>query len=210
MRLEPNPVPKDNRLLSIGLATAAAILLIIGAFSRHWLANPNLSGIGFGPMGCTACDLSGGRSEGLDGLFAEAGPMSNGAFVEMMRTMDPVHAEDVTSSAFAPMGWATFALSLAAALGLLVAAGLAFAKQRRDLPVAPTTVTLLSLMIGLLTACVFVATKPGGPGFVGVALGFWCFAIGAVMGIAAAQMIAKVLRPVDPDLLDGAMNPDQY
>ena len=41
-------------------------------------------------------------------------------------------------------------------------------------------------------------------------MGFWAFGIGAVMGIAAAQMLAKINRPIDPDLLADAMNPEQY
>jgi hypothetical protein len=30
------------------------------------------------------------------------------------------------------------------------------------------------------------------------------------MGIVGAQMLAKAIRPVDPDLLTDAMNPDAY
>lgn len=185
---------KDNRMLAIGLALGAAALLAFAAFSRTWVARPDA--IGFGPMGCKQCN------------FESSSTMSNAAFVEMLRSTGV--DEKFTSNAFAPMGWATFALCLLAALGLLGGAALAFKQKRPDLPIAPTTVALLSIMVALITGCVFVATKPGGPGFVGVSMGFWAFGIGAVMGIAAAQMLAKINRPVDPDLLDGAMNPDQY
>lgn len=201
MNLDLSGKPKsDNRMLAIGLAALAAALLIFAAFSRSWVARPTPVDIGFGPMGCHNCAIF----SGTDG-----GDMSNGAFIERVREMDPDSAR-TTSSAFAPMGWATFALCLISGLGLLAAAGLAYTKQRKDLPIAPTTVALLGLMASLITACVFVATKPGGAGFVGISMGFWAYGIGAVMGIAAAQMLAKLLRPVDPDLLDGAMSPDQY
>ena len=194
LNLNGPPPKKDTRMLAIGLAVVAAALLAFAAFSRTWVGRPD--GIGFGPMGCTECNLTG------------RGDLSNAAFMEMLRATDI--DEKLTSGTFAPMGWATFGLCLIAALGLLGAAALAFTRKRPDLPMAPTTAALLAIMLALITGCVFVATKPGGPGFVGVAMGFWAFGVGAVMGIASAQMLAKINRPVDPDLLDGAMDPDQY
>jgi hypothetical protein len=55
-----------------------------------------------------------------------------------------------------------------------------------------------------------VATKPGEAGSVGVAWSFWAFGLGAVTGLAGAQLLARQLRPADPDLLSDAMNPDQF
>ena len=114
------------------------------------------------------------------------------------------------SSAFVPMGWATLVACLLAAFGLLAAAGIAIAGKRPDLPMAPTTIALLAVMASLITGCVFVATKPGPPGMVGVGPSFWIFGAGAVVGIAGAQMLAKVNRPVDPDLMEDAMNPEHF
>jgi hypothetical protein len=114
------------------------------------------------------------------------------------------------SPAFEPCGWATFVLCLAAAGGLAIAALLAIAGARIRLPIAPTTIAFVAIVLALITGCVFVATKPGAAGYVGVGLGFWVFGIGSVVGIAAAQMLAKVNRPLDPDLMEGAMNPDQF
>lgn len=188
------PSKNDNRMLAIGLAIAAAALLAFAAFSRMWVGRPD--GIGFGPMGCTQCNIE------------QDSTMSNAAFMDLLRSTGV--DDKFTSNAFGPMGWATFGLCLIAVLGLLGGAALAAKKKRPDLPVAPTSAALLAIMTALITGCVFVATKPGGPGFVGVSTGFWAFGIGAVMGIAAAQMLAKINRPVDPDLLDGAMDPDQY
>jgi hypothetical protein len=206
MNLDLSGKPKsDNRTLAIVLAVAAAGLLLFAAFSKSWVGRPAPLEIGFGPLGCHNCALFAGEG---------GGDMSNFAFIETLRDKasemwgsdEQAHA----SAAFAPMGMVTFVVLLLSGLGLLAAAGLAAKKVRRDLPIAPTTIALLGLMASLLTACVFVATKPGGPGFVGVSMGFWCYGIGAVLGIASAQMLAKLLRPVDPDLLDGAMSPDQY
>jgi hypothetical protein len=151
-------------------------------------------------MGCHDCGM----------IVGEPGNMSNGAFVSAMRTQLGPEGERHSSVAFAPMGWATFGLSLLAGLALLWGAFVTYQNKRPELAISPPSIALLSLMVGMITACVFVATKPGGPGFVGVSLGFWAFAGGLVGGIVGAQMIAKLIRPIDPDLLDGAMNPDSY
>ena len=84
-------------------------------------------------------------------------------------------------------GNAVFALLVAAVAGLVVGAILAIVRAHPRLPIAPTTVALLALMLGLITGCVFVATKPGPAGWVGVGTSFWMFGAGAVLGIAAAQ-----------------------
>jgi len=196
--LNLNPKPKqDSRMLPIGLAVAAAVLLVVAGFSRTWVARP-VPELGFGPLGCTKCSLPWGTED-----------MSNSAFIEKVRELDPSAAETV-SSAFAPMGYVTFGLSLLGAAGLLVAAGLALGRRRPELPISPASVALLGILGALVTGCVFIATKPGGPGFVGVSLGFWIFSVGNIMGLAAGQMLAKQIRPEDPDLLADSMNPDAY
>jgi hypothetical protein len=78
------------------------------------------------------------------------------------------------------------------------------------LPIAPSSLALLSIMAGLIAGCVFVATKPGPPGYVGVGISFWLFGAGAMLAVPGAILLAKVNRPPDPDLLEGAMNPDQF
>ncbi|MDX2088899.1 MAG: hypothetical protein SFX73_13665 [Kofleriaceae bacterium] len=188
------------------LAVVAAALLVFAALSRAWMHNPRL-GISFGPRGCVnCCYLAGDTSDGC--------AMSNAAFVDSMRaiakemwgTDDRKH----TSGAFAPMGWVTCVSCALGALALLVTSVLALTRRRPQLPVSPASVALLALMTALITGCAFVATKPGPAGFVGIAPGFIAFGIGAVVGIAAAQLLAKLIRPTDPDMLDGAMDPDQF
>jgi hypothetical protein len=189
MNLNLDGKPRENRMLAVGLAVIAAGMLIFAAFSRNWVSRPGPN-IGFGPMGCTNCAVFAG---------ADGSDMSNAEFISLIRELDPAAAK-TASSAFSPMGWATFGLALLAALGLLGAALLGYTRSRKELPIAPSTIALIGLMLSLITACVFVATKPGGPGFVGVSIGFWMYGIGAVMGIASAQMLAKLNRPEDPDL----------
>jgi hypothetical protein len=57
---------------------------------------------------------------------------------------------------------------------------------------------------------VFVAVKPGAAGFVGVSYGFWVFGGGCVLGLAAATLLNKHIRPLDVDLLEDSMDPENY
>jgi hypothetical protein len=188
------PLKKDLRPLAMGLAVAAAACLIFAAFTRQWLVNAGrYTEYGFGLRDNYQCMTSYGESS-----EQQCQEMTNSAVVEMFASAGP-RGEKMSSAAFVPMGWVTFVVSLLAALGLLGAAFLAFKKIQRPLPVAPTSIGLLFGMIGLITGCVFVATKPGPPGMVGVGVSFWVFGVGTVMGIAASQMLAKLTRPPEPE-----------
>jgi len=185
----------QQRLIGLGLAIVAAALLTFSALSKAWIANPKL-GISFGPRGCQQCCY-------LIGDTSAECSLSNASFVESMRAMAKRLGDEKampTSGAFAPMGWATLVLCLVSTVGLLATSALAFAKKRPALPISPASVALLGLMGALIAGCVFVATKPGPGGFVGIAVGFWTFGIGTVAGIAGAQMLARHIRPIDPDL----------
>lgn len=114
------------------------------------------------------------------------------------------------SSAFPMFGWVAMIACLIAAVSLAIGAALVIAKKRIAWPVMPTTTALLSLIVALVAGPVFVALKPGPPGFVGVSHGFFAFGGGVIVGLASALMINKLLRPHDPDLLEDAMQPDQF
>ena len=187
---------QDNRNFAIAIALGAAACLVYAAFSRHWLVNARV-------------DMMFGLRDNLTCGSEQCEPTTNAAYVEMIKGMSGLGPE-MASDAFSPMGWATTVTCLIAALGLAGAAALALAKKRPALPMSPSTITLLAIMAGLITGCVFVATKPGEGAFVGVGLGFFMFGIGSVGGIVAAQMLAKINRAPDPDLMDGAMNPDEF
>jgi hypothetical protein len=189
------PLAKDRRMLAIALAVVAAACMVYAATTKHWLIKGDL--IGFGLTENRMCMND-----------EHCTMMSNGEFVDEWQR----HRgnEEYVSSAFTPMGWATLVELFVAAAGLLGAAGLAIARKKPQLPITPSTVALLAMMLALVTGCVFVATKPGEAGFVGVGASFWVFGVGAVFGIAGAQMLAKINRPVDPDLMADAMDPDQF
>jgi hypothetical protein len=190
-------------MLAIGLALVAAGALGYAALTRQWLVNGSVyEQYGFGLRNNFTCGQSFGEAKECD-------ETSNSEYIARQKELSSATASNA-SGAFAPMGWATFVACLAAALGLFAAAGIAIARKRPELPMAPTTIALLGIMAALITGCVFVATKPGPPGFVGVGPSFWVFGAGAVLGIAGAQLLAKVNRPIDPDLMEDAMNPEHF
>jgi len=61
-----------------------------------------------------------------------------------------------------------------------------------------------------LCGCLFVAMKPGPPGYVGVGVGFFVFGAGVVFGLYASLKLNKLMRPHDPNLLEDAMNADEF
>lgn len=209
----------NRRVIAIALGVVAAACLITAALTDHWLVNSSAEAkIGFGLRNNEECLSTGWTNyEPLRADEHRAEPTSwtcksasNSVVVDQWKALEKSHGDRLASSAFAPFGWITFVDVLVAALGLLAAAGIAAARKQPQLPIMPTTVALVGLMIGLITGCVFVATKPGPAGMVGVGLSFWLFGAGSVIGIAGAQLLAKVNRPADVDLMADAMNPDEY
>jgi hypothetical protein len=167
--------------------------------------------IRFGPTGFERCAQPPRGFEPDEAAAAlECDSTSTEGFNELVAVMDPKNRDRYTSGAFSHAGWMAFGACLLAAAALLVSAGLAFARKQMELAISPASVALLALVTALAAGCVFIATKPGPPGMLGVDLGFWAFGAGAVLGILGAQLLAKELRPPDPDLLDGALHPDDF
>ena len=200
---DEEPAPKrPNRMVAVALALVAGAALVFAAVTDKWLTNGNeYEQISFGLRSMSQC----GHELGETPCDAR----SNSAFVQQLRDFGESAAMN-TSSAFAPMGWITLIAALLAALGLFAAAAIALTGKKPDLPMSPSTLALLGIIVGIITGCVFIATKPGPAGFVGAGLSFWVFGGGCVLGIAAAQLLAKVNRPLDPDLMHDAMNADEF
>ena len=189
------PVRPPRPAIAIALALVSAGCLIAACFSHRWLANQRAGDFGYSLLSYQDC-RSGCQAVSNLQVYENA-------------SQSPFYEQRI-SLAFPIAGAVAFGALLIAAIALLVAAAIAAADRRPDLPVFPTTIALLGVMIGLITGCVFVATKPGEAGSVGVAWSFWAFGLGAVTGLAGAQLLARQLRPADPDLLSDAMNPDQF
>lgn len=183
--------PKDNRMTALICCAVAALLLAYSAFSHRWLENrqARVMTLGISLLSMEACATD--KCESKSNLEA----------IRELREHDP----DRASAVWAPMGIITMVLMLIASAALLVSAFVGYQKKRLDLKMLPTTTALLALMIALITGCIFVAKKPGGAGGVGVGLGFWAFGIGCVLGIAGAQLMNKLIKPVDPDVLPEEM-----
>ena len=193
---------RPNRVLAVALAVVAGAGLVFAAVTDKWLTNGNdYEQISFGLRSMSQCGHVLGETP--------CDVRSNSAFVQQLREFGESAAIN-TSSAFAPMGWITLVAALLAAFGLFGAAAIALTGKKPDLPMTPSTIALLGIIVGIITGCVFIATKPGPTGFVGAGLSFWVFGGGCVLGIAAAQMLAKVNRPLDPDLMHDAMNADEF
>jgi len=195
---------RPNRIPPIALALLGAIALLFSAMSTRWLVNAGDNGsIEMGLRATTECGsvgmLLGPRPD-------ECRTKGNSDYASEWKT----ETGQYYSAAFAPCGWITSIACIIGALGLLAAAGLALAKKQPQLPMSPSSLSLLALMPGLISGCVFVATKPGPSGFVGVGIAFWIFGIGAVLGLAGSIMLARVNRPVDPDLMADALDPDNF
>lgn len=223
----------DKRMVAIVLAFAMAGCLIVAAFSKSWMGNPSFSGlvrdsdgrasaeggrymalrgdIRFGPLGFERCGTP-YRGFEMNETPSETtcAELSTSEFNHLIGELDPKNRDKYTSGAFATAGRIAFVACLLSALALLATAGLALARKRKDLPISPASVALLGLVGAMASGCVFVATKPGPAGMLGVDLGFWAFGAGTVIGLLAAQMLAKEIRPEDPDLLAGAMTPDDF
>jgi hypothetical protein len=69
-----------------------------------------------------------------------------------------------------------------------------------NLPVAPTTIGLLGVMIGLITGCVFVATKPVAVQSMEVGWSFMTFGGAIVAGLGAVFPLNRLIRPIDEEL----------
>ena len=115
-----------------------------------------------------------------------------------------------TSAAFVPIGWIALVACIVAALSLIAASALVLARKRLVLPIMPTTIALLATALALVVGCVFVALKPGPSDYVGVSIGFFVFAGGVLLSLWSSLSLNRLLRPLDPDLLEDAMDPDHF
>jgi hypothetical protein len=183
------------RWLAVTLAVIASGCFVVASFSHRWLANPRAGELGYSPTSYEVCTPA-------------CHAMSNFQVYETA-SKEP-WPEDRVTAVFPAAGLIVLVAMLASAAGLIAACALALTGARPELPVSPTTIALVGIMIGLISGCVFVATRPGPPGAVGVAWSFWAFGIGSIAGIAGAPLLARQIRPADPDLLHDAMDADEF
>jgi drug/metabolite transporter (DMT)-like permease len=230
-----NPKQPEQRLLAVVLALVSVVGLAYASVSRRWMYNPaTVDGeYGFGPMGMfhTVTHVL------ADGPTSVTERMTNGELIAQWQREDEsedqtlktlvatgapagdinvqearvkrFHDEHHTSAAFPIVGWLAFIGCVLAGLSIAIAIALVALKKRPHLPIMPTTTAILGIMLALVTGCLFVATKPGDSGFIGVSFGFWGYGVGCILGIASTLMLNRSLRPVDDDLAE-PMNAEQF
>lgn len=189
-----NPVRTDARLTSVALCLVAATLLTAACMSKRWLANgTGPDSIGYGLIRFTEC--IGGACQ------------THPSDVEPIALTKRLPREHL-SPVFPIAGWTTMGASALAIVALAACALIGLFRQRLALPIAPSSLALLGLLVAMVSGSLFIATKPGGLGRVGVDWSFVVFSAAVVIGIVAAQRISKEIRPIDPELeaLEQMMN----
>ncbi len=176
------------RVLIAVICVAAAGGLGYAAFSERWLENQT-------PSRRVAFSLLSSKRCVVESVNTTCESKSNS---ELMTELTMQDKEDA-STAFATAGQATLGLSLLSALTLLLCAGWLVGKKRTSGPNGPQHLALIALMLAMIAATVFVKTKPGGSTGVGAGPGFYVFGVACVLGIFAAQLASKLIRPIDPD-----------
>ena len=223
------PPPPPRRGLGVVLVLVALGCLAFAAQSHAWLANAGFSqDVGFGLIDNYACDARNtGDCEALDNEEARrplrrarrlAPPLPRGGKCDQRdrrahaveQALPKPGLLDHASAAFVPAGKVAFGLLGIAALALVIAGAIAILGRKPQLPVSPCTIAVVALGLDLLAGLIFVATKPGPTSMVGVGPAFWVFGGGVLIGTAGALLLARAIRPVDPDLLADAIDPEEY
>ena len=178
-----------NRVLIAVMCIAAAGGLGYSAFSERWLENRSPSRrVAFSLLSSKRCVVESANTTTCESK-------SN---TELMTEL-AMQPKENASMAFATAGQATLGLSVLSALALLLCAGYLVGKKRTSGPNGPQHLALIVLMFALIAATVFIKLKPGGATGVGAGPGFWVFGVACVLGIFAAQLASKLIRPIDPD-----------
>ncbi len=193
-----------KKALAIVLAFAAAAALIAASLGDRWLTTQDGSQ-GLGLLDVELCASS-------------CKKISNGEFVEMVdkeieetkafnRARPPNQQIELPRPVW--HGWPTMALiafgaALLGAAGLLIGGLLALGGKRLVLPIMPTTVAVLGLLVALVTGCIFVATKPIELPSMMVGWTFMTFGGGIVVGLAAVFPLNRLIRPIDEELGEGS------
>lgn len=166
---------KQTKSIAAALAFASAAALVWASFSSQWAHQLSYGGDTFGLRTWISC--------AEDGTLCETRSIFNlGRFAN--------------SDLFPPLGWITSVALWLAAASLAGSAALMLTGRFIARPIAPTTVALVALGLGLIAGFVFLTQRP--PENYGPGAGFFAFAGGELVGIVATILVARI-RPRDPD-----------
>lgn len=167
---------KNNRWRAVGLAVAAAALLIGGAFSSRWIVGTDFD------------------------IETRVGLRHHVTCIEGDCT--PVSLAEVAASPAAPAGAGTFrALAavafwagLAASLALLLAAALAALARPVHWPVAPESAAILTSIACIGLAVAVLVSHPYQAAGWGTGPGFLIYGAGATAGLLAGILLGRLPR----------------
>src|SRR5258705_3121889 len=201
--LEPGRVPRSQGAQAAHrtLALLLALVAIAGLTSRLFVHKMLVDTEGTASMSCglRTCDSTYGTS------------------TVSTSTLDLVHAIQNTggdaSSAWGYSGAFAWWTGLLAIVGLILAATMIAIRKYVRIPVmSPTTIALTFGGLALISACVFVASKPAGVGVTQIGWTFWTFGGGAVMSVIAAFLLSRQMALIEPEFDPGEspeMPPDE-
>jgi hypothetical protein len=194
--LDTGPVPRSKqslatqRLLALAVAGAAAVVLLAALFTNKVLVDQASEiTVSCGLKQCVAC-VDQCHSTSIFDLVAD---IERGGG----------KASSVWPWAGA-IGWWS---GLVAVVGLLIAVGMVASRKYVRLPISPTTIALLGGGLGLITGCLFIATKPDGVGVTRVGWTFWAFGLGVVGAIVSAFLLSRQLALLEPEFDPGESPP---
>lgn len=201
-----------RRATAIVLAFVSAAALIAGVFGPRWLQTPEGIGVTLERDEVVSAGMGLRAFEMCHEQVCVS--ISNTALIDLLeKRIEQIREENKTLPAqqqralphapwhgFPIVGYITLVAGLIAAAGLVIAGILAMAGKRIFVPIMPTTIAVLGLAIGIITGCIFVATKPDFTVSLVVGWTFITFGAGAVLGLAAVFPLNRAIRPIDEEL----------
>jgi hypothetical protein len=183
MTMDDAAPTRGFQVISIGLALLAAGALAYASLSHTWAIEPVRGELGYGLRARQDCSADGCHRTAFTDIAASD------------IAVESAHRRTaVPSSTLRAFGWVTSIASWIAAGMLIVSSVLVAVGRLFFRPIAATTLALLALIVGMIAGCVFVA-QAREIGTVGVS--FWIFGVAVVIGIVAAQRLAR-FKPGDP------------
>lgn len=200
--------------LAFGLGVGPAFFLLITLFANSWLSSGLLAG-GVGLRSGEICMFNDCRTvstKELVALLRDEKLVSASCAKERGQSCQSLDCDVSTVAencltargrAFGIAGWITSVALALAILGLFISGLFILLGRTPTWPISPTTISFLSLVVAIISGCVFAAMKPGPAKVFGISWGFGVFVIGASVAILGSLLMARALAPPVDDWDEG-------